>query len=78
MGTSFNNIIFAYLDFHKWWFFGHSGNLKRKTFERPEVKCLTENMFCVPGLPTLCQFWKRQAPEKDNDPFNKIFRIMDM
>ena len=25
-----------------------------------------------------CQFWKRRAQRNDEDPFNKIFKIMDM
>ena len=25
-----------------------------------------------------CQFWKRRAPTNDEDPFNKIPKIMDM
>ena len=25
-----------------------------------------------------CQFWKRRAPKNDEDPFNKIFKILNM
>ena len=30
------------------------------------------------GLQLFCQFWKRQAPTNDEDPSNKIFKILNM
>ena len=37
-----------------------------------------KNMFCISGLQKCCQFWKRRAPRNDEDPSNKISKMMDM
>ena len=34
--------------------------------------------FYISGLKENGQFWKRQAPENDEDPFNKIFKILNI
>ena len=35
-------------------------------------------MIFTSGLQTECEFWKRWAPKNDEDPSNKISKIMDM
>ena len=65
-------VIFGHVDFN----FETQGYLKKQ--ENPTT--FEHFIFIISffGNPTFCQCSKRRAPKNDEDPFNKISKIMDV